>query len=67
MSEGSNEQIAERLFSEVGVDRFLLEYDTGRAASSRCFIRPGTTGSGARPSGVPAARRGRPVSAASGI
>jgi methionine synthase II (cobalamin-independent) len=31
MAEGSYEPIAERLFSEVGVDRFLLEYDTERA------------------------------------
>jgi 5-methyltetrahydropteroyltriglutamate--homocysteine methyltransferase len=31
MSQGSYEPVAERLFSEVGVDRFLLEYDTERA------------------------------------
>jgi 5-methyltetrahydropteroyltriglutamate--homocysteine methyltransferase len=31
MAEGSYEPVAERLFGEVGVDRFLLEYDTGRA------------------------------------
>jgi methionine synthase II (cobalamin-independent) len=31
MAEGSYEPIAERLFSEAGVDRFLLEYDTERA------------------------------------
>ncbi len=29
--EGSYEPVAERLFNEVPVDRFLLEYDTGRA------------------------------------
>ncbi|HZB34337.1 MAG TPA: 5-methyltetrahydropteroyltriglutamate--homocysteine S-methyltransferase [Streptosporangiaceae bacterium] len=31
MSKGGYEPIAERLFSEVGVDRFLLEYDSERA------------------------------------
>ncbi|MFD0854392.1 hypothetical protein ACFQ07_19290, partial [Actinomadura adrarensis] len=31
MSEGSYEPVAERLFGEVPVDRFLLEYDTERA------------------------------------
>jgi 5-methyltetrahydropteroyltriglutamate--homocysteine methyltransferase len=31
MSSGSYEAVAERLFGETGVDRFLLEYDTGRA------------------------------------
>lgn len=31
MAEGSYEPVAERLFGEVGVDRFLLEYDTERA------------------------------------
>jgi 5-methyltetrahydropteroyltriglutamate--homocysteine methyltransferase len=31
MLEGSYEPIAERLFSELAVDRFLLEYDTERA------------------------------------
>ncbi len=31
MLEGSYEPIAERLFGELGVDRFLLEYDTERA------------------------------------
>ena len=31
MSQGSYEPIAEKLFGEVGVDRFLLEYDTERA------------------------------------
>jgi 5-methyltetrahydropteroyltriglutamate--homocysteine methyltransferase len=45
MAEGSYEPIAERLFSEVGVDRFLLEYDTERAGGFEPlrFIRPGTT------------------------
>jgi 5-methyltetrahydropteroyltriglutamate--homocysteine methyltransferase len=31
LAQGSYEPVAERLFSEVPVDRFLLEYDTGRA------------------------------------
>jgi 5-methyltetrahydropteroyltriglutamate--homocysteine methyltransferase len=31
LAEGSYEPVAERLFSEVPVDRFLLEYDTPRA------------------------------------
>ncbi|WP_300611711.1 5-methyltetrahydropteroyltriglutamate--homocysteine S-methyltransferase [Trebonia sp.] len=31
ISQGSYEPVAERLFSEVPVDRFLLEYDTQRA------------------------------------
>ncbi|WP_426502237.1 cobalamin-independent methionine synthase II family protein [Dactylosporangium sp. McL0621] len=31
MGEGSYEPVAERLFGEVGVDRFLLEYDSERA------------------------------------
>jgi 5-methyltetrahydropteroyltriglutamate--homocysteine methyltransferase len=31
MSQGSYEPVAERLFAEVGVDRFLLEYDSERA------------------------------------
>jgi 5-methyltetrahydropteroyltriglutamate--homocysteine methyltransferase len=45
MAEGSYEPIAERLFGEVGVDRFLLEYDTERAGGFEPlrFIRPGTT------------------------
>jgi methionine synthase II (cobalamin-independent) len=45
MAEGSYEPVAERLFGEVGVDRFLLEYDTGRAGGFEPlrFIRPGTT------------------------
>jgi 5-methyltetrahydropteroyltriglutamate--homocysteine methyltransferase len=33
MLEGSYEPIAERLFSELAVDRFLLEFDTERAGS----------------------------------
>ena len=45
MARGSYEPIAERLFGEVGVDRFLLEYDTERAGGFEPlrFIRPGTT------------------------
>jgi 5-methyltetrahydropteroyltriglutamate--homocysteine methyltransferase len=45
MAEGSYEPVAERLFGEVGVDRFLLEYDTQRAGGFEPlrFIRPGTT------------------------
>ncbi len=45
MASGSYEPIAERLFGEVGVDRFLLEYDTERAGGFEPlrFIRPGTT------------------------
>ena len=31
LAEGSYEPVAERLFSEVPVDRFLLEYDSPRA------------------------------------
>ena len=31
MAQGSYEPVAERLFGEVDVDRFLLEYDTDRA------------------------------------
>ena len=31
LAQGSYEPVAERLFNEVPVDRFLLEYDTGRA------------------------------------
>jgi 5-methyltetrahydropteroyltriglutamate--homocysteine methyltransferase len=44
MAEGSYEPIAERLFGEVGVDRFLLEYDTGRAGgfAPLRFVAPGT-------------------------
>jgi 5-methyltetrahydropteroyltriglutamate--homocysteine methyltransferase len=38
-------RIAERLFGGVGVDRFLLEYDTERAGSFAPprFVAPGTT------------------------
>ncbi len=45
MAEGSYEPVAERLFGEVGVDRFLLEYDTERAGGfgPLRFVRPGTT------------------------
>ena len=45
MARGSYEPVAERLFGEVGVDRFLLEYDTERAGgfAPLRFIRPGTT------------------------
>ncbi len=45
MAQGGYEPIAERLFGEVGVDRFLLEYDTDRAGGFEPlrFIRPGTT------------------------
>jgi len=45
MAQGSYEPVAERLFSEVGVDRFLLEYDTDRAGGFEPlrFVRPGTT------------------------
>jgi 5-methyltetrahydropteroyltriglutamate--homocysteine methyltransferase len=45
MAKGSYEAVAERMFGEVGVDRFLLEYDTERAGGFEPlrFIRPGTT------------------------
>jgi 5-methyltetrahydropteroyltriglutamate--homocysteine methyltransferase len=45
MSQGSYEPVAERLFGEVGVDRFLLEYDTERAGGFEPlrFVKPGTT------------------------
>ena len=45
MSKGGYEPIAERLFSEVGVDRFLLEYDTERAGGFEPlrFIPDGAT------------------------
>ncbi len=45
MAQGSYEPIAERLFGEVGVDRFLLEYDTERAGGFEPlrFIRPAVT------------------------
>jgi 5-methyltetrahydropteroyltriglutamate--homocysteine methyltransferase len=44
MAQGGYEPVAERLFGEVGVDRFLLEYDTERAGGFEPlrFIRPGT-------------------------
>jgi 5-methyltetrahydropteroyltriglutamate--homocysteine methyltransferase len=45
MASGGYEAVAERLFGEVGVDRFLLEYDTERAGGFEPlrFIQPGTT------------------------
>jgi 5-methyltetrahydropteroyltriglutamate--homocysteine methyltransferase len=45
MAQGSYEPVAERLFGEVGVDRFLLEYDTTRAGGFEPlrFVPPGTT------------------------
>jgi 5-methyltetrahydropteroyltriglutamate--homocysteine methyltransferase len=45
MAEGSYDMVAERLFGEVGVDRFLLEYDTERAGGFEPlrFMRDGTT------------------------
>jgi 5-methyltetrahydropteroyltriglutamate--homocysteine methyltransferase len=45
MSKGGYEPIAEQLFSEVGVDRFLLEYDTERAGGFEPlrFIPAGAT------------------------
>jgi len=45
MARGGYEPVAERLFGEVPVDRFLLEYDTERAGGFEPlrFIRPGTT------------------------
>jgi methionine synthase II (cobalamin-independent) len=45
MAKGGYEPVAERLFGEVPVDRFLLEYDTERAGGFEPlrFIRPGTT------------------------
>lgn len=44
MAKGGYEPVAERLFGEVEVDRFLLEYDTERAGGFEPlrFIRPGT-------------------------
>jgi 5-methyltetrahydropteroyltriglutamate--homocysteine methyltransferase len=44
MAKGGYEPVAERLFGGVGVDRFLLEYDTERAGGFEPlrFIRPGT-------------------------
>jgi 5-methyltetrahydropteroyltriglutamate--homocysteine methyltransferase len=45
MATGSFEPVAERLFSEVPVDRFLLEYDTERAGGFEPlrFVPPGRT------------------------
>ncbi|MFG1709530.1 cobalamin-independent methionine synthase II family protein [Nonomuraea sp. M3C6] len=45
MSQGGYEPVAERLFSEVPVDRFLLEYDTERAGGFEPlrFVPQGTT------------------------
>ncbi|MEV0612107.1 cobalamin-independent methionine synthase II family protein [Nonomuraea sp. NPDC050404] len=44
-AKGGYEPIAERLFGEVPVDRFLLEYDTGRAGGFEPlrFVQRGTT------------------------
>lgn len=44
-AQGSYEPVAERLFNEVGVDRFLLEYDTPRAGGFEPlrFVPPGPT------------------------
>ena len=45
MASGSYQPVAERLFGEGGVDRFLLEYDTDRAGGFEPlrFVPPGTT------------------------
>jgi 5-methyltetrahydropteroyltriglutamate--homocysteine methyltransferase len=45
MASGSYEPVAERLFGEVGADRYLLEYDTDRAGGFEPlrFVPPGTT------------------------
>jgi Methionine synthase II (cobalamin-independent) len=45
MAEGGYEPIAEKLFTQVGVDRFLLEYDSERAGGFEPlrFIPKGTT------------------------
>ncbi len=45
MAQGSYEPVAERLFGEVGADRYLLEYDTDRAGGFEPlrFVPPGTT------------------------
>jgi 5-methyltetrahydropteroyltriglutamate--homocysteine methyltransferase len=45
MAKGSYEPVAERLFGEVGVDRFLLEYDSERAGGFEPlrFVPKGTT------------------------
>ena len=44
-AEGGYEAIAERMFSSLAVDRFLLEYDTERAGTFEPlrFMPPGTT------------------------
>jgi 5-methyltetrahydropteroyltriglutamate--homocysteine methyltransferase len=44
MARGGYEPVAERLFGEVAVDRFLLEYDTERSGGFEPlrFVRPGT-------------------------
>jgi 5-methyltetrahydropteroyltriglutamate--homocysteine methyltransferase len=44
MAKGGYEPVAERLFGEVEVDRFLLEYDTERAGGFEPlrYVRPGT-------------------------
>jgi len=46
LAQGSYEPVAERLFSEVPVDRFLLEYDTPRAGGFEPlrFVPPGPGG-----------------------
>jgi 5-methyltetrahydropteroyltriglutamate--homocysteine methyltransferase len=45
MAQGGYEPVAERLFTEVPVDRFLLEYDTERAGGFEPlrFVPPGPT------------------------
>ncbi|GGM74852.1 5-methyltetrahydropteroyltriglutamate--homocysteine S-methyltransferase [Thermopolyspora flexuosa] len=45
MSEGGYDPIAEKLFTQVGVDRFLLEYDSERAGGFEPlrFVPKGTT------------------------
>ncbi|MFY9778299.1 MAG: 5-methyltetrahydropteroyltriglutamate--homocysteine S-methyltransferase [Trebonia sp.] len=45
MAQGGYEPVAERLFNEVPVDRFLLEYDTERAGGFEPlrFVPPGPT------------------------
>ena len=45
LAQGSYEPVAERLFNEVPVDRFLLEYDTERAGGFEPlrFVPPGPT------------------------
>jgi 5-methyltetrahydropteroyltriglutamate--homocysteine methyltransferase len=46
MAQGGYEPVAERLFNEVPVDRFLLEYDTERAGGFEPlrFVPPGPAG-----------------------